>query len=124
MLIRDVKVVYGQSRAPDVDNPGPVRCAAQVVKMLRAWGIDDSPQERFVVVHLDTRYRVTGIQEVARGTLGSVEVHPREVFRGAVLQGSKAVILAHNHPSGDCHHSVDDKTVTLASSSGSRCSTT
>ena len=57
--------------------------------------------ERFVVLLLDTRRRLIRVDEVGRGLLDSVLVHPREVFRPALLAGAHAVIVAHNHPSGD-----------------------
>ena len=48
------------------------------------------------------------VREVAQGSLDSVEIHPREVFRPLVRAGSHAVILVHNHPSGDPTPSADD----------------
>lgn len=58
-------------------------------------------RESFYAIHLDTRNRVIGVEEVAKGTLNGVEVHPREVFKSAMLTNARAMIIAHNHPSGD-----------------------
>ncbi len=58
-------------------------------------------QEVFVVLALDVRGRVIDEIEIARGTLASVEVHPREVFRPLIRRAAFACIVAHNHPSGD-----------------------
>lgn len=58
-------------------------------------------QESFLVLFLDAKKRVIDMREAARGTVASVDVHPREVFRDAVRLRSHAVILVHNHPSGD-----------------------
>jgi DNA repair protein RadC len=58
-------------------------------------------QESFYVIGLDTRNQVVADLEVARGTLCSVEVHPREVFRPLIRASAAAAVLAHNHPSGD-----------------------
>lgn len=57
--------------------------------------------ETFVVLHLNTRRRVRGHHIVATGILDGVQVHGREVFRTAIVAASSAVILMHNHPSGD-----------------------
>ena len=57
--------------------------------------------ECFVAIHLDTRRRVTGHHLVGVGIIDSVLVHPREVFRAAIVAAAHAVIVAHNHPSGD-----------------------
>lgn len=57
--------------------------------------------ESFVVILLNTRRRVLGHSVVGVGILDSVLVHPREVFRAAVVYGAHAIIVAHNHPSGD-----------------------
>ena len=111
MILREAKVVYSGRRIP-VPNPGPVRHAADVAAILRESGLQDEAQEVFKVLHLDSRHRVLALQEVARGALGSVEVHPREVFRAAVMHGAAAVILAHNHPSGDPAPSSDDIAMT------------
>src|ERR1051326_9613644 len=57
--------------------------------------------ETMVVIMLNTRRRILGHHLVSTGTLDTILVHPREVFRAAVIMSSAAVILAHNHPSGD-----------------------
>jgi DNA repair protein RadC len=57
--------------------------------------------ECFVVLLLNTKRRVKGHQLVATGIIDSVLVHPREVFRVAVISSASAVLLMHNHPSGD-----------------------
>jgi DNA repair protein RadC len=68
--------------------------------------------EAFYVVSLGTQSQVRAIEELTRGTLNSSIVHPREVFRSAILAGAAAVIVAHNHPSGDPMPSADDRAVT------------
>src|SRR5436190_23172625 len=61
---------------------------------------------------LNTRRRILGHHLVATGTLDTILVHPREVFRAAVIMASAALILAHNHPSGDPAASEADIKVT------------
>ena len=68
--------------------------------------------ERFVVVLLDGRHRVLGEEMVSQGTLTASLVHPREVFRPALRASAAAVILVHNHPSGDPTPSSEDRSVT------------
>lgn len=69
-------------------------------------------QERFVVACLDTKHRVQSVVEITTGTLDASLVHPREVFKPAILEGSSSIILSHNHPSGDTTPSKEDRTVT------------
>ncbi|MBE3590492.1 MAG: DNA repair protein RadC [Firmicutes bacterium] len=68
----------------------------------------DYDREHFVVVWLDTKHHVLGHETVSVGGLDAALAHPREVFKGAVLRSAAAVILAHNHPSGDPTPSADD----------------
>ena len=69
-------------------------------------------QEEFHVVLLDARHRLLSTSLVTRGTADTSLVHAREVFREAVREGACAVILVHNHPSGDPRPSPEDRTVT------------
>ena len=68
--------------------------------------------ECFAVLMLNTRRRVKGHQLISIGTLDTLLVHPREVFRVAILLGSAALLLMHNHPSGDPTPSEADIKVT------------
>ncbi|MDI3299143.1 MAG: DNA repair protein RadC [Bacillota bacterium] len=70
------------------------------------------PQEEFRTVLLNTRHRVIGLERVSLGDLDSSPAAPREVFREPVRRGAAAVVLAHNHPSGDPEPSPDDLAVT------------
>jgi DNA repair protein RadC len=70
------------------------------------------PSEQFGAVLLDSKYRVLRTAIVASGTLNSTIVHPRDVFREAVLAGAAALIAFHNHPSGDPSPSPDDVELT------------
>jgi len=63
-------------------------------------------------VLLDTKYRVMRASVVASGTLNATVVEPRDVFREAVQGAAAAVIVFHNHPSGDPHPSPDDEELT------------
>jgi len=72
----------------------------------------DGVQECFFVVLLDGRHRILRECLVSQGTLTASLVHPREVFRPALREAAAAVILVHNHPSGDPSPSPEDREVT------------
>lgn len=72
----------------------------------------ENDQECFVVACLNTKNRVQSILQITTGTLDASPVHPREVFKPAIVQGSSSVILSHNHPSGDATPSQQDHEVT------------
>ena len=72
----------------------------------------DPAKEAFVVLILNTRRRILGHNLVALGSLDSVAVHPREVFRPVIVAAGSALILAHNHPSLDSSPSEADIRVT------------
>lgn len=58
-------------------------------------------QEAFYWVHLDRKNHPLGRQLITLGTATSTLVSPKEVFRGAILSGATAIVVTHNHPSGD-----------------------
>jgi len=68
--------------------------------------------ECFVVLFLNTRKRVKGHQLVTIGTMDTLLVHPREVFRAAIVSSAASVLLLHNHPSGESAPSEADIKVT------------
>jgi len=70
------------------------------------------PHEVFAAMFLDTRHRVIAFEELFRGTLDGAEVHPREVVRRALGHNAAAVIVGHNHPSGNPEPSAADRAVT------------
>ncbi len=69
-------------------------------------------EECFWALHLDAKGRLLREQEVSRGTLTASLVHPREVFAPALLYRAAAVVVAHNHPSGDPEPSPEDRATT------------
>jgi DNA repair protein RadC len=70
------------------------------------------PVEQFGVVLLDTKHRILRVRVLSVGTLDASIVHPREVFREAAAGGAAALVLFHNHPSGDPAPSPDDVKLT------------
>jgi DNA repair protein RadC len=74
--------------------------------------LQEADREKFVVVCLNTKNEPNCCSVVSTGTLNSSLVHPREVFKVALLANSAAIILSHNHPSGDPSPSQEDLEVT------------
>jgi len=70
--------------------------------------VEEEAQEVFGVLILNTKHKIVAVHEVSRGTLNTSTVHPREVFKPAVLHNAAAIICFHNHPSGDTEPSKDD----------------
>ena len=86
-----------------ISNPGE---AARLLEDI--FDMSNQAEEIFVMLTLNTKNRVTGAFEVSRGTLSSSLVHPRETFKRALLNNAAAIIIGHNHPSGDLTPSRDD----------------
>jgi len=84
----------------------------EIAGLLRRYIPTDDPREHFVLAALNVRHRVIGLHTVSIGCLTSSIVHPREVFRPAILMGAAAVVVAHNHPSGDPEPSAEDLSLT------------
>jgi DNA repair protein RadC len=93
------------------EDGAPVRSPRDVARLF-APRLEDLPVEEFHVAVLDAQHRLERDVTVTRGILTSSLVHPREVFREAIAERAAAVILVHNHPSGDPTPSADDRTVT------------
>jgi DNA repair protein RadC len=102
----------GRRTAAEVaDDDAPIRGPADVFRRMlpRLRGL---PQEEFHALVLNTRHRVVREVAVTRGILDASLIHPREVFRIAVVEGAAGVVLVHNHPSGDPTPSGEDRVVT------------
>ncbi len=89
----------------------PVKSAADVFERYR-YLVGDSPVEVFLAVLLDVKHRVLRDVRVSVGILNGSLIHPREVFATAVAERAAAVLLVHNHPSGDPSPSPEDREVT------------
>jgi|LGVF01.2.fsa_nt_gb DNA repair protein RadC len=99
------------TRSGRIKEPGATYCTVDDVvqntkKMLRL------DQEQFWVIHLNAQNRLVGYEVISAGSLTAAIVHPREVFKGAILNGSVSIICCHNHPSGDPTPSNEDNTIT------------
>lgn len=74
--------------------------------------LHERAEESFYIFTLDIKNQINGIFEVSRGSLNASIVHPREVFKRALLQNANSIILLHNHPSGDPKPSKEDVDIT------------
>jgi len=96
--------------APAPHGPAPVLEPGRAASILRA--VLPADREGFAVLHLDARSVVRSVEVVSVGSLNASIVHPREVFKGALLANACAIILGHNHPSGDPEPSAEDIAIT------------
>ena len=80
-------------------------------KLVKSFLID-SDREKFVVACLDTKKQPVNISVVSIGSVNSVIVHPREVFKVAMLSNASKIICFHNHPSGNLKCSKEDENIT------------
>jgi DNA repair protein RadC len=84
--------------------------AWQVFEMFR--DLAQETKEFFIALHLDSKNRVVCFEVVSIGSLSASIVHPREVFKAALLSSAAALIFVHNHPSGDPTPSREDLEIT------------
>ena len=103
MLVRDNKKT--ETNTKFINSPDDVN------KIIQSYlnGVD---REHFVIMLLNRKNGIIGINTVSVGDLSSSIVHPREVFKPAIVAGAASIILAHNHPSGDPTPSSQDLLVT------------
>lgn len=99
-------------REPKVDYvPIKVEDPASVIKLLDF--LKYKPEEMFISLHLNTLNEIINVHEVAHGTLNESLIHPREVFKYALMNNAKSVIFAHNHPAGSMVPSWEDMQTTV-----------
>lgn len=89
----------------------PITSPEVVVQVAKSY-FKNSDREHFICFALDTRNNIIGLNTVSIGCVDSTIVHPREVFKFAILANATVVIFAHNHPSGDANPSSDDIAMT------------
>ncbi|MCL9971683.1 DNA repair protein RadC [Anoxybacillus kestanbolensis] len=101
-LVRESSVLYKERQ---------VKSPEDAYKLLKPFLVD-ADREVFVVVCLDTKNQPTAIHVCHVGSLNASIVHPREVFKSAILANAAAILVAHNHPSTDPTPSREDIEVT------------
>lgn len=85
-----------------------IRSPKDILNMNIKTYLEQQEQENFVVIALDGSHKVTSVRVVFVGTVNKSMVHPREVFRYAIMENASAVIICHNHPSGSTNPSNYD----------------
>jgi len=99
-MVREESVKYGETILK-----APIEINTLARKVMH---LDEAAEENFVIICLNTKNRIAGVHTISVGTLNSSLVHPREVFKAAILNNASAIICLHNHPSGDPEPSRDD----------------
>lgn len=117
MYLRELTIKFGTARAGDGDRiklpVGEVVASPREVASLLYPLLAHEPVEVFSVLCLSVKHRIVGYALVSRGTLDSTVVHPREVFRTALMAPAASICVIHNHPSGDATPSPDDDLITV-----------
>jgi DNA repair protein RadC len=114
-FVREVRAVYCGPRRATTRVRGPSTAADFIRRVL-----PDNSREHFVVLHLDGSNQIIGYAVTATGGANFCQIHPREVFQGAILAGAVGLIVSHNHPSGDTTPSREDKDMTTRLKEGAQ----
>lgn len=114
-----VRLILDVVREPVADAPAQIgrflssaKEAVEVFRLLQKAAAAPMEREAFIACMLDSRHQLLAVQVISVGSLQSSVVHPREVFRAAVACGAAAIVVAHNHPSGDPSPSSEDQAIT------------
>lgn len=107
-LVQDLGAVYLGER---LEQKPQVSAATDVLDYARA-ALSGRPHEAFMVLFLDTQNRLIAHEILSEGTVDNVVVYPRRIVEAALGHNAAALILVHNHPSGDCAPSPDDCSLT------------
>jgi DNA repair protein RadC len=104
-LVKDRRVAFEQCKLVNSQQSQPL-----IKKLIESQGQPD--REQFCVILLNSKNEIIGLNIVSTGNLSSAPVHPREVLKPAILSNASAMILCHNHPSGDLSPSPEDIAIT------------
>ena len=107
-----IKAVFELNKRVKYQNNGKVIKTAKDVFNYCWPKMKDLDREQFRVLLLDSKNKVIKDEVVSVGTLNASIIHPREVFKTAIKESANAIILVHNHPSGDVMPSHEDKEIT------------
>ena len=98
-----------RSTRPQITGPSPL--IGLVLEKLEPYRNQET--EHFLVATLDGSHRIINLRMITKGLVNRTIVHPREVFRGAIADNAVAIIIAHNHPSGNLTPSPEDHSITI-----------
>lgn len=91
--------------------PSKISSPSDIAPHLDHFAFNDT--ESFIVVTLNGAHEVIKVREISKGILNRAIIHPREVFRPALLDNCASIVVAHNHPSGNLQPSKEDKDITF-----------
>ncbi|MGR3220795.1 MAG: JAB domain-containing protein [Candidatus Anammoxibacter sp.] len=113
MFIKELSVSYRKKRIPKTAHKclgEKIRHSQQIYKLFEdMW---KECVEKFYVLHMDNKHVIQAVQLVSMGHLTASVVHPREVYKAALVAGSAAVAFVHNHPAGEPKPSDEDIAIT------------
>lgn len=109
--LKIVRVPAAAEEPPRYASTEPVTTSRQLYEAFRD-RFQPLDREEFIVVLLDGKGRTMGFNVVSVGSLAASLVHPREVFKPAIIGNAASVVLLHNHPSGDPEPSAEDRALT------------
>lgn len=109
--IEVVKVQVVREKIMYYEGEKTIRSPRDVADVLREY-IGNEDREHFVLMMLSTKNTINAIHTVSIGSLDSSIVHPREVFKAAIVKNAASIVVGHNHPSGDPSPSKEDLMVT------------
>jgi DNA repair protein RadC len=101
-MVREKTLPYAKSA---------ITCPEDLAQLVHSY-LGEPDREYFIVICLDTKNKPTHIETVHIGSLMECSVHPREVFKLAIMSNAASVALVHNHPSGDIYPSENDTSMT------------
>jgi len=104
MELSELETVYQSEPRIKLNDP---KIVFDETKDLQTW-----TKEGFIVFCLDTDLRVISREIISIGTLNSCVIHPREIFRTAIIRSANSIIIVHNHPSGNLSPSKEDLSIT------------
>jgi DNA repair protein RadC len=107
------KVVLVKEKVGRYELPRETRSPEEAYNAIKIiTNVQEEAQEVFGILVLNTKNKIVAVHEVSRGALNSSLVHPREVFKPAVLHNAASIICFHNHPSGNPEPSREDIEIT------------
>ncbi len=101
-MVKESSILYATRR---------IQSAIEAAELVRDF-IGDLDREAMVVIALNAKYEPNYLNTISIGSLTSSIVHPREVFKAAILGNAHSILLAHNHPSGNTEPSQEDISIT------------
>ena len=104
-LVKEGKEQYNVDE--QITNP---ETAVKIINKI--FDLENKAEEEMIMMTLDNKNKATGLFKISKGTINSTIVHPREIFKRAVLHNANCIMIFHNHPSGNLEPSQEDIKIT------------